>query len=114
MPNTETGLVREPFRVVHLQPLAPAKPPVGTACNGCGLCCAAEPCPLGMVLSRRRRGSCVALQWSEPEARYRCGALAEPQRWLPALPEGMARSLAARWIAAGRGCDAELEPADPD
>jgi hypothetical protein len=110
------------LRVIHLHPAAPPKPPVGAACNGCGLCCAAEPCPLGMLLSRRRRGACVALAWSEVEAtsndpsdataggNYRCGVLVAPGRWLPWLPAPLARALARRWIAAGRGCDAELEP----
>jgi hypothetical protein len=97
-------------RVILLHPAAPAKPATGAPCNGCGLCCAAEPCPLGMLLSRRRRGACVALQWHEADVRYRCGALAEPQRWLPWLPAPLARALTGRWIAAGQGCDAEFEP----
>jgi hypothetical protein len=97
-------------RVIHLHPAAPPKPAVGAACNGCGLCCAAEPCPLGMLLSRRRRGACVALEWHEGAAHYRCGALASPSRWLPWLPGAVAGALTRRWIAAGRGCDADLEP----
>lgn len=97
-------------RVIHLHPTAPTKPATGAACNGCGVCCAAEPCPLGMLLSRRRRGACVALEWHEADTRYRCGALVSPARWLPWLPAPLARALARRWIAAGRGCDAEFEP----
>lgn len=100
-------------RVIHLHPAAPAKPAAGTPCNGCGVCCAAEPCPLGVLLTRRRHGACAALEWHEAEARYRCGALASPTRWLPALPAAWARALARRWIAAGVGCDAELEPVAP-
>ena len=88
---------------------APAKPVEGAACNGCGLCCAAEPCPLGMVLSRRRRGACAALQWQVQSARYRCGAITEPRRWLPWLPARAARWLALRWVAAARGCDSDLQ-----
>lgn len=42
---------------------APAQPAMGQPCNGCGLCCLAEPCPLGMLVSRRRHGACVALRW---------------------------------------------------
>ena len=63
-------------QVIHIEPDAPRKPLEGAACNGCGVCCLAEPCPLGMVLSRKRRGVCVALQWSQNEKKYRCGALA--------------------------------------
>jgi hypothetical protein len=96
-------------RVILLQPEAPAKPAPGQACNGCGVCCTAEPCPLGQWLSRRRHGACTALVWHAGTARYRCSALAEPQRWLRWLPAPLARSLARRWIAAGRGCDSDYE-----
>jgi hypothetical protein len=96
-------------RVILLHPAAPPKPAVGAPCNGCGVCCAAEPCPLGMWLSRRRRGACVALGWDEGVALYRCGALAAPARWLPWLPAAWARALVRRWIAAAKGCDADIE-----
>lgn len=99
-----------PHRVILLHVDAPAKPATGMACNGCGLCCAAEPCPLGMLLSRRRRGACKALQWHEGGGHYRCGVLMAPRRWLPWLPARWAQGLTRRWIAAGRGCDAELQP----
>lgn len=87
-----------PQRVILLHAEAPPQPPPGAACNGCGVCCAAEPCPLGMLLSRRLGGACRALRWDEAEARYRCGAFGGrlPQR------------LVARWIGAGRGCDCTL------
>lgn len=100
-----------PPRVILLHPAAPPKPAEGAACNGCGVCCAAEPCPLGMWLSRRRSGACSALQWDEPQARYLCGALARPGRWLPWLPARWARALVQRWIASAKGCDAGLETA---
>jgi hypothetical protein len=95
--------------VIHLHAEAPAKPPTGQACNGCGVCCAWAPCPLGMLLSRRRTGPCRALTWDSQ--RYRCGVLTEPRRHLPWLPAGLARRLAWRWIAAAQGCDAELDTA---
>jgi hypothetical protein len=98
-------------RVVLLHPDAPAKPAPGAPCNGCGLCCAAQPCPLGIALSRRRRGACAALRWDVPEQRYRCGVLAEPLRWIPWLPGALTRRLARRWIAAARGCDSDLQAA---
>jgi len=96
-------------RVILIQPLAPPKPAVGQPCNGCGVCCASEPCPLGIVVSRRLRGACAALSWDEPARRYRCGVLEEPRRWLPLLPAAWARRLAWRWIAAGQGCDSHVE-----
>ena len=99
-------------RTIRLHPHAPPKPSLGAACNGCGQCCALEPCPLGMLLSRRLSGACSALQWSEGGRHYRCGVLEQPQRWLPWLPAPLARRLARRWIAAAAGCDAELSPAE--
>ena len=99
-------------RVILLHPQAPPKPEAGSTCNGCGVCCAAAPCPLGIWLSRRRQGACVALGWSDgtgAEGRYFCGAVAEPARWLPWLPKPAAGALTRRWIAAAKGCDSELQ-----
>lgn len=101
-------------RVIHIHPSAPPKPALGAACNGCGWCCAAEPCPLGVLVSRRRHGACAALVWHEPRSRYGCGVLESPARHLPLLgwlPRAWAQRWVARWIAAGRGCDADLERA---
>jgi hypothetical protein len=61
-----------------------------------------------MLLSRRRRGACRALEWSDAEGRYRCGAVTAPRRYLPWLPAAWARRLALRWIASATGCDAGL------
>ena len=99
------------WQLIHLHSQAPLKPELGAPCNGCGVCCATEPCPLGMVLSGQRTGACKALRWSDQGQRYMCGAVAMPRavlpRWLrmfaPLLP-GIAR----RWISAGSGCDAAL------
>jgi predicted molibdopterin-dependent oxidoreductase YjgC len=98
----------QPPRVIFLRADAPSKPAEGSACNGCGVCCAAAPCPLGMLLSRRRRGRCRALAWDRMQALYRCGVIDQPQRWLPWLPASWAQGLARRWIAASKGCDSSL------
>jgi hypothetical protein len=100
-----------PRSVILLHAAAPPKPKEGAPCNGCGLCCAAEPCPLGVWLSRRRHGSCAALQWNEALGLYRCGAITDPERWLPWLPSRWAVRLARRWVAAAQACDADLLPA---
>jgi len=89
-------------QVIRIHPDAPAKPRSGAACNGCGVCCLAEPCPLGIVVSRRTRGACAALQWDG--LRYRCGLVES------AGPR-LARALR-RWIGAGRGCDSSAVVAD--
>jgi Fe-S-cluster-containing hydrogenase component 2 len=99
-------------QIVQIHRAAPAKPATGEACNGCGVCCAAEPCPVGIILFRRRRGPCPALEWLGGEARYRCRLLTAPAaqlRWLPARLEVPTRRLFARWIAAGSGCDSNAE-----
>lgn len=86
--------------ILRIEPGAPAKPAPGAPCNGCGVCCLGEPCPLGMLLSRRRRGACAMLRWRPQEGRYRCGALGRLS-WL----DGLLR----RWIAAGSGCDCDWQ-----
>lgn len=98
--------------VVWIQPQAPVKPSEGAPCNGCGLCCLVEPCPLGVLVSRRRRGPCVALRWSDPDQLYRCGMVSDPGSVLGSTPPWFARAMSAlarRWIASGVGCDARLE-----
>ncbi len=94
------------MQVIHIHPQAPPKPALGQACNGCGVCCLAEPCPLGVLLSRKRTGACKAVFWSEEQQRYRCGALV---RWGRRPFQRLFTRLVRRWIAAGQGCDATLE-----
>ena len=105
-------------RVIAIHAAAPAKPALGAPCNGCGQCCLAEPCPLGVLASRRRSGECAALEWQHD--RYRCGLLRAPlahllgrPRKTPVWLDTPLRALARRWIAAGSGCDADIEPAPP-
>ncbi len=98
--------------LVYLHTEAPAKPVVGAACNGCGVCCAWQPCPLGVLVTGRRHGACDALRWSAPDQRYHCAMVADPQAvWprLPSLLRAPLMALARRWIAAGVGCDCDLE-----
>ncbi|MFN3829532.1 MAG: hypothetical protein ACK4Q6_03100 [Tepidimonas ignava] len=106
----------QPGAVRWIHPDAPAKPAPGAPCNGCGVCCVWQPCPLGVVLSRRRRGACRALRWLHAEGRYVCGALHDPaavfgwghRPWARMLSRAL-RPAIARWIAAGRGCDCDVE-----
>lgn len=113
-------LVKPQF-VIHVQPHAAPKPAPGAPCNGCGICCLSEPCPLGMLLSRRRSGACMALRWEAQLRQYRCGAMTAPQDVLrQALPPRLSglgavllvpllTRMVRRWIAAGQGCDSSLE-----
>ena len=110
--------------VIHIHPEAPRKALAGAPCNGCGVCCLVEPCPLGVVLSRKRKGACEALRWSAERNLYQCGAVVAPDVLQRALPAGwgalnhllapVLRRLALRWIAAGQGCDSALEAVLPD
>ena len=106
-----TALPPMSHRIILIQPDAPVKPPAGQPCNGCGVCCLAEPCPAGVLVSRRRTGACAALEWHADGGVYRCGLVTSPGRYVgpPWLARWAAR-LAPRWIAAGAGCDCDLEP----
>ena len=100
------------YTVIHLQPLAPAKPDAGAACNGCGVCCTWQPCPLGVLVTGRRHGACDALHWDATARQYRCAMVSGPQRLWPGLPAAPGRwlqALARRWIAAGAGCDCDAD-----
>ncbi len=100
--------------VIHLHRAAPAKPAEGGTCNGCGVCCALETCPVARLRFLRIAGPCPALEWSDADARYVCGLLQRPQHYLP-IPTGaqnLARRFLARSIAAGHGCDCTAEFGD--
>lgn len=98
--------------IIHLRRDAPAKPAEGQPCNGCGVCCALETCPAARLRFLQARGPCPALTWSDADGCYRCGLLtahATHVRYLPAAVTPLARRLFARWIAAGQGCDCNVE-----
>ena len=100
----------ESFIAIH--PAAPPKPALGAPCNGCGVCCAAQPCPVSQLLLGHRTGACPALQWRESERRYFCGMVLAPAnflRWLPQSWSAFCGRRFARWIAAGIGCDSDIE-----
>lgn len=92
------------MQIIRIHADAPLKPALGAGCNGCGVCCLAEPCPAGMLVSLRRRGACRALRWSDEERCYRCGLMQDMSG---------RRTPWARWvqrlIAAGAGCDSDAE-----
>ncbi len=103
------------FVLIHSA--APEKPPLGMACNGCGICCAAEPCPLARWLLWQFSGSCRALVWDEQNCRYYCDLVQHPQYWLRRLPLAwlkITRRFLARRIAAGQGCDSDASTTDPN
>jgi hypothetical protein len=111
MPKVSTSIV--------IFPQAPDKPVPGEPCNGCGVCCLLEPCPLGVLLSGHRLGACQALVWQVDMAQYRCGAISSPAKVLtnrlPSFLHDVVPMLAwmlprwaRRWVAAGSGCDCDV------
>ena len=72
------------------------KPAYGEPCNGCGVCCQYETCPLARLRYWQVKGPCPALAWSAEQGRYLCGML---------VRAGWFKPLIHRWIAAGIGCD---------
>jgi hypothetical protein len=95
-------------QIIWIQRAAPEKPKLGLACNGCGVCCLAEPCPVALVFLWQKHGACRALEWDDVQHRYHCGLLRHPSRHitsLPALLNPVFIRLSYRWIAAGKGCD---------
>jgi hypothetical protein len=114
----------EHLHIIHIHPQAPGKPAAGATCNGCGVCCLMEPCPLGMVLTGQRQGACKVLQWQPQQQRYQCGAMVSPDLvlqqhlpvilvWMTPLLQRVLRRWAGRWVAAGAGCDCAVHVASP-
>jgi hypothetical protein len=100
------------FQTIELHQLAPCKPEMGIPCNGCGVCCAAEPCPVALLFLFQRKGSCRALLWQEVTGRYVCGMVIQPDVYSSLIPkrwrQGLGTFVASR-IAAGIGCDSTIE-----
>lgn len=107
-------------QVIHIHREAPSKPALGEPCNGCGVCCLAEPCPVGVIVSRRRHGACKALTWSDEAGRYHCGLLLVGVQaggggaWWRRAGRAVWLRWARRMISAGSGCDASLDVAAED
>jgi len=97
---------------VRLHADAPPKPALAAPCNGCGICCAVEPCPLARFALGVRAGVCPALEWDGANLRYSCGMARRPASylgWLPARLDAWVARRCLRWIAAGHGCDCDAE-----
>jgi|SRR5215475_5166835 len=93
------------------------KPPHGSPCNRCGLCCMASLCDLGQHLFHRDAypGPCPALR-SDGEGTYSCDVVANPQDYMrhtaylasePCHVNHLRRA-ALVIIGAGDGCDARF------
>ncbi|HEJ2342222.1 TPA: hypothetical protein ACWLUJ_005739 [Pseudomonas aeruginosa] len=101
------------------------KPVEGDPCNGCGLCCVAQVCDLGLALGDDR--NCRALIQNE-DFTFSCGLVVDPYRFLADKDleawlaidrvsggnagEEALKQMNAEALGAGRGCDADDEEAD--
>ena len=109
------------YQNIELHPRFPPKPDYGARCNGCGVCCATEPCPVSHLFLLQFSGKCRALLWHDEASRYVCGMVVSPDRYVYLIPEKLrerfGRFFASR-ISAGTGCDFAAEisdmPGNPD
>lgn len=92
------------------------KPPYGSPCNNCGLCCRSELCPLGFELFGTWAGPCPAHERT-PQG-FACGLVTSPQRYRAARAISHGRAVlsqaALRLIGSGSGCDALADGEKPD
>jgi hypothetical protein len=95
------------------------KPKQGKPCNGCGLCCLAQVCDLGLALGDDQH--CKALI-HEGQGKFSCGLVSAPYRYLPAesiegwlaidrlspgAGESALKAMNAQALGAGKGCDSD-------
>lgn len=93
----------------------PMKPRAGEPCNGCGWCCATEPCGLAVKYLGAAKGPCPALEWAD--GRTWCGMVRRPLYHLrevggvpevyAAANEVLGRTMAAVLGGVGGACDSE-------
>jgi len=105
------------IQTIELHEQAPAKPSFGEACNRCGVCCATEPCPVAWLFLFQRKGRCRALLWQQESSCYACGMVVRPDcysRLIPGFSRRWMGAFFATRIAAGKGCDSDIEICDPD
>lgn len=99
-------------KIIEIHALAPNKPPYASACNGCGVCCAAEPCPVAFILLMQFNGSCGALEWQVESNRYVCGLVGRPDHyvwWIPKRWRVQVGQFVLSRIASGIGCDSDVD-----
>ena len=91
-------VVRVPKEMVE------AKPPHGSPCNRCGLCCSIRPCELGRKVFNQDWGVCPALTKDE-DGKWICGLV------ISSLLSGrMDLCLSAAYLnRIGQGCDSRIE-----
>ena|SRR5215213_522630 len=87
--------------------IKPAKPLYGDPCNGCGLCCLSEQCPISLDMFGDV-GICPALV--DEGERWSCGLIVKPELFFHHLPDEISRLTA--MLLGQEGCDSVNGPAD--
>jgi hypothetical protein len=87
----------------------PLKPSIGSPCNGCGMCCAMEPCGLAreFIPDHPAEGPCLALE--HEAGRFLCGMIRRPGHYmqLPDWADAHMGGIFADALGAGKGFDAD-------
>jgi len=78
------------------------KPPHGSPCNNCGLCCHTKKCDIGATLFGPKRERCPALRF-DADNNSHCDVIANPQSYTDVDVE-TARAAAVLLLYAGFGC----------
>lgn len=78
------------------------KPPHGSPCNNCGLCCWSSKCDIGRALFGGSDGPCPALRFDSEQKSF-CNVIANPQQYTTHDIDE-ARAAAALLLYAGKGC----------
>ena len=98
--------------------LTPPKPRFTEPCNGCGACCNAATCDVGVqFLNAPQQAPCPALEWDG--TKYRCGLITNPAHHMglprfghkhdTELSEYLGKGFAIL-IASGQGCGMDDAP----
>jgi hypothetical protein len=100
--------MQEPTTMIPLPTIehGPNKPKRGEPCNGCGYCCAAEVCEIGLhAFGASTPAPCPALEFRD--GRFWCGIV----RKMDEVPEG---KILRMLLGIELGCDADdFEPSSP-
>lgn len=78
------------------------KPPHGSKCNHCGLCCWSSKCEIGRAIFGASDGPCPALRFDSEQKSF-CNVIANPQEYTERDVDE-ARAAAVLLLYAGMGC----------
>ena len=91
-----------------------AKPPFRAPCNGCGVCCLAQLCPIAIDWLPGVTTPCPALETED--GRFWCGLIRHPSKHLGIRFNGdsILSPMIAKGVGLGQGCSMEDGVLDPE